>query len=67
MLPRGKKEGMPVQIFFMIVPTIVEENVQSSKYFLYPFDRHIDETFWYYDNMYYYDTMVFHKKDKEIH
>lgn len=66
LLPRGKKDGMPVQFFFMIVPQTVEQATPKTKYFLYPLDRPIDETHWHYDNMHYYDTMVFHKVEKEI-
>lgn len=66
MLPRGKKEGLPVQFYFIVVPPTVDTVTQFNKYFLYPFDRHIDETYWNFGNMYYYDTMVFHKKEKEI-
>jgi hypothetical protein len=31
--------------------------------FGYPFDREIDENYWFTPNMYYYDTMIFHKKE----
>lgn len=66
LLPRGNKEGMPVQFFFVVVPPTIEAGPSRTKYFLYPLDRPIDETSWHYDNMYYYDTMVFHKIEKEI-
>lgn len=66
MLPRGKKNGLPVQFFFIIVPKVVEAEKSESKYFLYPLDRPIDEAHWNYDNMYYFDTNIFYKKENDI-
>lgn len=34
--------------------------------FGYPFDRKIDPTVWYTDNMFYYDVNIFHKKENDI-
>ncbi|XP_055620291.1 hexamerin-1.1-like [Toxorhynchites rutilus septentrionalis] len=34
--------------------------------FGYPFDRQIDEKFWFTPNMYYYDTLIYNKNEKEI-
>lgn len=32
----------------------------------YPFDRRISEKFWFTDNMHYYDTNIFHKKEADV-
>lgn len=34
--------------------------------FGYPFDRKIDPTVWFTDNMFYYDVNIFHKKETDI-
>lgn len=38
----------------------------STKPFGYPLDREIDLTEWYTPNMFYYDTMIFHKKEMDF-
>lgn len=68
MLPKGKKEGFPVQFFFIISP---DHEVSFERYnvrrYTFPLDRKIDEAEWFTPNMFYYDTMIFHKKEKEVH
>lgn len=80
-LPKGKKGGMPVQLF-----VIVSEYRSPSTWVIqkdwfstsncrrdidarplgYPLDREIDETIWYTPNMKYIETAVYHKSDMEI-
>ncbi|KAJ6638512.1 Larval serum protein 2 [Pseudolycoriella hygida] len=68
MLPKGKKGGMPVQFFFMVSPYFesTDDYYVDALPFGYPFDRKIDETYWFTPNMFYYDTNIFHKKEYEI-
>ncbi|GAB0094123.1 hypothetical protein DMENIID0001_093510 [Sergentomyia squamirostris] len=61
MLPKGKKGGMPFQLFFYVAPMM--ENFHP---FGYPLDRKINEQYWFTPNMKYYDVMIFHKTDPEI-
>lgn len=78
MLPKGKKGGMPYQIYFIVSPyyaptvtpheTVVEGGygyVDSLPYG-YPFDRPITEMNWFTPNMYYYDVNIYHKRETEI-
>jgi hypothetical protein len=85
MLPRGRTEGMPFQLFFMVTPFVAPTVEQYSTFeqiytcgvgsgsryvdslpIGYPFDREIDETYWFTPNMWYEDVMVYHKREKEI-
>lgn len=81
MLPKGKRGGMPVQLF-----VIVSEYVSPSTWVIrkdwfsssncrrdidarslgFPLDRYIDETVWYTPNMKYIETAVYHKTETEI-
>jgi hypothetical protein len=68
MLPKGKKGGMQYRFFFMVT----QHTPSTDGYYVdnlplgYPFDRIIDETYWYTPNMYYYDANIFHKKEVEV-
>jgi hypothetical protein len=78
MLPKGKKGGQAYQWFFIVSPYTPPTTVPQTGYdefgygyvdalpYGYPFDREIDETYWFTDNMYYYDVNIFHKTLKEI-
>jgi hypothetical protein len=68
MLPKGKKGGMPFQFYFIITPYTPSTDgyYVDNLPFGYPFDRKIDETYWYTPNMYYYDVNIFHKKEVEV-
>ncbi|GAB0094124.1 hypothetical protein DMENIID0001_093520 [Sergentomyia squamirostris] len=61
MLPKGKKGGMPFQLFFYVAPMM--ENFHP---FGFPLDRKINEQYWFTPNMKYYDVMIFHKTESEI-
>jgi hypothetical protein len=78
MLPKGKKGGMPYQFYFIVSPynpptekphDFISEGgygyIDSLPYG-YPFDRKIDENYWFTPNMYYYDVNIFHKTQSEI-
>lgn len=68
LLPKGKKAGMPFQLFFIVTP----QKVAAVKPFLdalplgWPFDRPIVEDAWYTENMIFKDVNVFHKKEGEL-
>ncbi|KFB47677.1 AGAP001657-PA-like protein [Anopheles sinensis] len=85
MLPKGKKGGMPFQLYFIVSPYHAPAVPHHQGYdytlncgvgsgaryvdslpFGYPFDRPIDEKVWFTPNMYYLDTMIYHKKEAEI-
>jgi len=68
MLPKGKKGGMPFQFFFMVTPYMpsTDSYYIDALPFGYPFDRKIDETYWFTPNMYYYDVNIFHKKEIDV-
>jgi len=68
MLPKGKKGGMPFQFFFIVTPYVAPtgDYYVDALPFGYPFDRKIDETYWFTPNMYYQDVNIFHKKEVEI-
>ncbi|XP_037027575.1 hexamerin-1.1-like [Bradysia coprophila] len=68
MLPKGKKGGMPFQFYFIVTPYTPSTDgyYVDNLPFGYPFDRKIDETYWYTPNMYYYDVNIFHKKEVEV-
>lgn len=78
MLPKGKRMGMPIQLF-----VIVSEYRSSSTWVIrkdwfsssncrrdtdarplgYPLDRYINEDIWYTPNMKYIETAIYHKSD----
>jgi len=68
MLPKGKKGGMPFQFYFIVTPytPATDGYYVDNLPFGYPFDRKIDETYWYTPNMFYYDVNIFHKKEVEV-
>lgn len=81
LLPKGKKGGMPVQLFAIVseyrspsVWVIQKDWFSSSncrrdidaRSLGYPLDRHIDETNWFTPNMKYIETAVYHKSEMEI-
>lgn len=78
MLPKGKKGGQPFQWYFIVSPYTEPTTKPQTGYeefgygyvdalpYGFPFDREIDETYWFTDNMYYYDVNIFHKTLKEI-
>ncbi|ETN67251.1 hexamerin 2 beta [Anopheles darlingi] len=85
MLPKGKKGGMPFQLYFIVSPYHAPSVPHHEGYdytlncgvgsgaryidslpFGYPFDRPIDEKVWFTPNMYYLDTVIYHKKESEI-
>lgn len=81
LLPKGKKGGLPVQLFVIITeyqaPSrwVIQKDWFSgsncrrdidSRPLGFPFDRYIDETVWYSQNMKFIDTAIFHKSDLEV-
>lgn len=81
LLPKGKKGGLPVQLFVIITeyraPSrwIIQKDWFSSsncrrdidsRPLGFPLDRFIDESIWYTPNMKFIDTAVFHKTDLDI-
>lgn len=81
MLPKGKKGGLPVQLFVIITeyraPSrwVIQKDWFSSsncrrdidaRPLGFPLDRYIDEAVWYTPNMKFIDTAVFHKSELEI-
>lgn len=81
LLPKGKKGGLPVQLF-----VIVTEYRAPSRWVIqkdwfsasncrrdidarplgFPLDRDIDESIWYTPNMKFIDTAIFHKSDADV-
>lgn len=81
MLPKGRKTGLPVQLF-----VIVSEYRSPSTWVIqkdwfgasncrrdidarplgFPLDRYIDETVWYTPNMKYIETAIYHKTEMDI-
>lgn len=78
MLPKGKKGGMPFQVYFIVSPYHAPTNQPHEHYveggygyvdslpYGYPFDRPIQEFNWFTPNMYYSDVNIYHKKEAEI-
>jgi hypothetical protein len=85
MLPRGKKGGMPFQMFFMVIPYYAPKTAQFTGFdpvlscgvgsgaryvdnlpFGFPFNRGIDTRYFEEDNMFFYDTMIYHKTEAEV-
>lgn len=81
MLPKGKKGGLPVQLFVIVSeyrsPStwVIQKDWFSSsncrrdidaRALGFPLDRYIDETVWYTSNMKYIETAVYHKSEAEI-
>lgn len=81
LLPKGKKGGLPVQLFVIITeyraPSrwVIQKDWFSSsncrrdidaRPLGFPLDRYVDETVWYTPNMKFIETAVFHKSDLEI-
>lgn len=81
LLPKGKKGGMPVQLFVIVSeyrsPStwVIQKDWFSSsncrrdidaRSLGYPLDRYIDETAWYTPNMKYIETAVYHKTELDI-
>lgn len=76
-LPRGKPEGMPFQMFIHVAPVQSEPAHYSSSVFGesmvdnrplgYPLDRPIDT--WGFDgpNFYFKDVMIYHKKESDFY
>lgn len=80
-LPKGKKGGLPVQLFVIVseyLPPstwVIQKDWFSSsncrrdvdaRSLGFPLDRYIDETVWYTPNMKYLDTTVYHKSQLEV-
>lgn len=80
-LPKGKKGGMPIQLFVIVSeyrsPStwVIQKDWFSSsncrrdidaRSLGFPLDRYIDETVWYTPNMKYIETAVYHKSEMDI-
>lgn len=81
LLPKGKKGGMPVQLFVIVSeyrsPStwVIQKDWFSSsncrididaRSLGFPLDRYIDETIWYAPNMKYIETAIYHKTELDI-
>lgn len=78
MLPKGKRGGMPFQLYFIISPYLPPTTKPHEGYieggygyvdalpYGFPFDREIKENVWFTPNMQYYDVKIFHKTEAEI-
>lgn len=81
MLPKGKKTGLPIQLFVIITeyrsPSrwVIQKDWFSSsncrrdidaRSLGFPLDRDIDETNWYTPNMKYIETAIYHKSEMDI-
>lgn len=81
LLPKGKKGGLPVQLFVIITeyraPSrwIIQKDWFStsncrrdidSRPLGFPLDRFVDESIWYTPNMKFIDTAIFHKTEMDL-
>lgn len=62
MLPKGQVEGMATQLFFVILPYSAVVPYESA----FPLGRKIDYKNWFTTNMYYHDTVVYHKQEIDL-
>ncbi|XP_075163741.1 larval serum protein 1 beta chain-like [Haematobia irritans] len=81
-LPRGWKEGMPMQLFVMVTPNYADHEQINYKFscgigsgnrwlddqpFAHPFDREIDEYVFKVPNMYFKDVKIYHYDNFEVY
>lgn len=66
MLPKGRVDGLATQLFFIVLPYSAAITYEDSLYGSFPLGRKIDIKNWYTTNMYYHDTMVYHKENTDV-
>lgn len=66
MLPKGRLEGMATQLFFIVLPYSSVVTFEDSMNSSFPLGRKIDYKNWFTSNMYYHDTMVYHKQETDL-